>query len=249
VISITLPSLYPDACAQTLANLAAVTRGPYEAIVVSSFKPDGPNVTWVEEGGQRRGCAMAHHVAAAYATGDHLFPFADDHELVDGWDEIALGEYHQRVGRYSPFALGLRGAHSAHVGTNWGIYYPYFPLMLREDVRRVGWIGPDYRAGFGDSDLAMRIWAAGGRCEWSSAGMLRPTAADKRKDALYAPEDLALFCDRWSARYGWSRTDARWSIDQFNVDLRPEENPELCVGSTIFHNEPSFLTRVRRMTC
>ncbi len=129
-----------------------------------------------------QGCAAAHAVATRHVQGDLVLAFADDHEMVDGWDCEALVEFDNRRPKdLSAFCLGLRGAHSGHVGTNWGVYYAYFPLMQLADVRRLGWIGDDYRGGFGDSDLAMRVWASGGRCEWTTAGLIRPTPSDKRK--------------------------------------------------------------------
>ena len=259
MISITLPSLYPDSVHHTLDNLERTTRGPYEVILVGWSQILRSNVVNVAEV-EPRGCAHAHHLAAQHARGDYLLAFADDHEMVDGWDEIALTEFETKRQKHWPFALGLRGAHSGHVGSNFGYYYPYFPLMTRADVRGTGWIGPDYRAGFGDSDLAMRVWFAGGRCEWSDAGLLRPTSADKRKaaqpeghrpEAAYTKEDLALFISRWAPIYGngWSSGGRSWDagIDDFNVDLRPEANQHLADGNTFCFNDPDFMRRAVRM--
>lgn len=268
MISITLPSIYPAALTRTLRNIEATTRGPYEVIVVSQEPPSFAPLTvcWLQEY-QPRGCAYAHSRAAAHAIGDYLVPFADDHEFVAGWDEIVMRNFTRRAPPDRPFALGLRGAHSGHVGTNFGLYYPYFPMMRRADVRNLGWINPDYEAGFGDSDLAMRVWHAGGRCEWSDEGLLRPTQEDKRKEieapaisesrrpaAAYTEADLALFSDRWGSIYGvgWPPNvppEYRpWKIDEFNVDILPEENAALCSGNTVIHNDPAFLGIVTRMT-
>jgi hypothetical protein len=266
-LSITLPSLYPEALAATLENIAATTRGSYEVIVVSPFEPPRiGNVDCIREA-EPRGCAAAHALAAKAAVGEYLVAFADDHEFVDGWDDVAISEHVRRRASFGndcariglptlPFSLGLRGSHSGHVGTNFGIYCPYFPMMLAEDVRRVGWIGADYRAGFGDSDLAMRVWRSGGRCEWTAAGLLRPTPADKRKEtasdrrpaAAYTQADLELFVGRWWPHYG-----CEWpigiGIDTFNTDLRPEENTALIVNNSIFCNDAAtFAERVVRMT-
>src|ERR1700676_1810419 len=133
MISITLPSLDQDAALRTIEMLWFRTRGPYEVLLVGQFEIDLPHVISIPEG-DARGCAYAHHVAAQHARGDYLLAFADDHELVDGWDEIALAEFVDRRGNFIPFALGLRGVHSGHVGTDFGMYYPYFPLMTRADV-------------------------------------------------------------------------------------------------------------------
>ncbi len=256
MISITLPSLHPEALAAALANLAATTRGPYEVLVVSPFEPWGvPSNTvfrWFREENPA-GCAAAHAVAARHAQGDLVFAFADDHEMVDGWDLQALVEFDNRCPYdRTPFCLGLRGAHSGHVGTNWGVYYPYFPIMARAPARRLGWIGNDYHLGFGDSDLAMRVWASGGRCEWTDAGLIRPTPSDKRKGdedaALYAQADLDLFVGRWWPRFG---APSMWptprTLRDFNLDLRPEDNLDLVEGNTIYRNYPGFLQAATRM--
>lgn len=254
-ISVTLPSIYPEALAAALDNISSRSRGQIEVIVVGPFDPSVAGVKWIHEA-RVSGCAAAHWLGATAATGDFLVPFADDHEFVDGWDEIAVENFQRREkqdGRR--FCLGLRGAHSGHVGTEFGIYYPYFPMMRRHDVEAVGgWITPGYRAGFGDSDLAMRVWSCGGRCEWSDIGLIYPSRADRRKltdatdrrpAANYTDADMALFLSRWAPIYGAGWDTSR--IDGFNIDVRPEENTDLASGNTFFFNSPDFAERVRRM--
>lgn len=253
MILITLPSLYPDACAAALANIRDATRSPHEVIVVSPFEPPAiGNVVWLPER-VPLGCAAAHHRAAFHRRmGDHLVSFADDHEFLDGWDEVALRNFNARCGDHAPFALGLRGAHSGHCGSNFGILYAYFPMMRRADVDQVGWIGRDFRTGFGDSDLSMRVWDAGGRVEWSEVGLLRPTPDDKRKEtpsdhrqfAAYTKADLSQFLDRWVPKYGggWGRR-----IDEFNVDFRPEDNQHLIVDNSLYQNIPNFMDQIIKM--
>jgi hypothetical protein len=99
----------------------------------------------------------------------------------------------------------------------------------------------------------MRIWSRGGRCEWSDLGLLSPAPADQRKisddgrrpAAAYTDADLKLFVSRWAPTFGqgWNTS----SIDGFNVDLRPDANARLCDGSTIYRNEPGFMSQVQRM--
>ncbi len=253
-ISITLPSIHQDCLEVALANLEKTTKHEHEIIVVSPFRVFGENVVWIKES-EPNGCAAAHARAARFAQGYYLFPFADDHEMVDFWDVNALDEFVKKCSPHAnrPFALGLRGIHSSHVGTNYGMYYPYFPFMRRADVAKIGWICGDYRRGFGDSDLAMRVWDAGGRCEWSENTYIRPTTDDKRKEtershrsgAAYTVSDLATFVKCWGPKYGqgWGS-----GIDDFNLDLRPEQNRHLSIGNTFYCNDPSFLTRAVRMS-
>lgn len=260
MISITLPSIHEHAFSRAVANIEATTRGQYEVLAVTPFPATGKNVTWIQEH-VAQGCAYAHAIAAGRAHGEYIVPFADDHEFVDAWDEIAIENFERRDSTVTglkssphvPFALGLRGTHSGHVGTNFGILYLYFPFMRTVDVHRIGWIGQDYQRGFGDSDLSLRVWSYGGRCEWSEQGLIRPTVDDHRKGdegartsgVGYTEADLRQFVDRWAPRYGqgWNVD----SIDGFNVDLRPEENSEFVDGSTFFWNDPLFMLRVKRM--
>lgn len=249
MISITLPSIYPDAAARALCNIRDATRGAYQVILVSPFKcPAGleQNVTWVHEK-EAKGCAAAHARAVESAKGEYIVAFADDHQFVAGWDEIALSEQ----GDDPQLCLGLRDVDSGHVGTNFGIFYPYFPFTRTDFCREVGWIGADYRAGFGDSDLGMRVWSVGGRCEFSTAGLIRPTLSDKRKSGedrpkpTYTSDDLKLFVSRWAPEYGYGWVTDR--IEDFNVDLRPADNAVLCYGNTIYYNDPVFMTKIVRM--
>jgi hypothetical protein len=258
LISITLPSLYPEACAAALRNIRSTTRGSYEVIVVSPFAPEDAilsNILWLREAqGQQQGCAFAHEDASRYARGEYIVPFADDHAFVDGWDEKVIAEYKARsCSTPNTFVLGLRGTHSAHIGTNFGIYYPYFPFMSCADMREVGFIGGAYRRGFGDSDLAMRVWDSGGRCEFTEGFYLYPTAADKRKEGEggrpggpYTEGDLKLFVERWAPKYGEGFDTSR--IDGFNVDIRPYENPQFVVDNSIYYHHPKFMNLVHRMT-
>ena len=244
LISITLPSLYPDSAQRTVRNITHATRNSVEILVVSPFRVTGPNVVWIEEN-ERRGCSAAHELAARHATGTFITPFADDHLYVYGWDVHALRNYEQRAKDWPIFSLGLRHVRLMHVGTNFGIYYPYFPLMTREHVERVGgWLSGDYFKGLSDSDLGMRVWASGGRCEYSERGLLLVHEDDRRKagdGAAVTAADLALFLKKWDSRYG-----AGWhakSLREFNHDFVPEDHPAVAKSGefTIFYNDPSFM--------
>lgn len=224
--SITLPSLHPELLFRALRNIRQTTFGEYEVIVVSPFEVSAPNVIWVREE-EPKGCACAHARAAEHATGDFLLAFADDHILVDGWD-IAVAKdliafekkLENKIG-----AIGLRFANANVMGTVFGKYYPNFPFMRREVVLQVGWIGNDYERGFGDCDLGMRIWDAGGWCEQSTRSLILIHADDARKSgANYSNADLALFVHRWGDKYGrgWDITHLRG----FNIDIPVDDKNE-----------------------
>src|SRR5580658_9763265 len=99
MISITLPSIFPEALRRAHDNIAASTVGAYELIVVADF--DRPSwasdrVVWVREV-ERRGCAHAHSVAARLATGEFITGTADDCAYQPGWDLAALSNYERRA--------------------------------------------------------------------------------------------------------------------------------------------------------
>jgi hypothetical protein len=248
VISLTLPSLFPAACHRALNNLRDATRSRYEVILVSPFEPPlgHPEVWWIkEEPDQATGCNAGHARAWACLTGDFVLPWVDDHLLTDGWDVAVLRQYDRREALFhrvapgAPFALGLRHCWPRHVGTEFGIYYPYFPFTRRSNLERVGWFDPAYRKGFADSDLALRIWSAGGRCEWTETSQLVVHHDDDRKaGVVFTDADMALFLSRWASRYGkgWDTSQIRG----FNMDVVPEDFPALVDSNTFHRNDPSF---------
>lgn len=251
-ISITLPSLYPDALARALQNIDDATRNEVEVIVVSPFEftlrslDCGP-VRWIKES-KSTGCNAAHMAAIGVAQGEFVTAWVDDHFYADGWDVLALADFEDRERKFhtiggadKPYELGLRHVWPTHVGTEFGIYYPYFPFMRRDDVVRVGWLTDEYRQGFADSDLAMRVWAAGGRCEWSAQSLVCVHADDARKNGVvFAPQDMVLFIERWAPAYGKG-----WDISHlrgFNNDITPERFPQFVdkSGRSIYFNNPEF---------
>jgi glycosyltransferase involved in cell wall biosynthesis len=238
-VSITLPSIYPEALDRALQNIEATTRTDHEVIVVSPFRVDRSNVVWVEEK-ERRGCNFAHDMAARKATGDFITAFVDDVLYVDDWDERIISDFIEREKILDGNnVLGLRFSGQRHVGTVFGIYYPYFPFMRRSNLQKFGWLGPEYRLGFGDADLGMRVWHRGGRCEFSRESVLIVTEDDRRKgETLFAPEDLVLFTSRWANVYGRDWKIA--ALRDFNLDVVPEDIPNALAERTIFHNRPDF---------
>ncbi len=255
MISISLPSIYPDLVGRTLRNIRDATRSPYEVILVSPDPPPADcaeHVTWIEEPvGTGTGCNAGHAAAWEHMTGDFVTPWVDDHLYVDGWDALAIANYERREAQFHrvspkpkdhlwPFVLGLRHIWPHHIGTQWGIYYPYFPLVRREYIERVGWYDPAYAKGFADGDLALRIWAVGGRCEWSDNGLIQvDLEADNRKEGvMFSPSDLDLFVQRWAPRYGdgWDTSHIRG----FNIDIEPYNFPKLALDNTVYYNHPEF---------
>lgn len=251
MITVTLPSLYPDALVRVLNNLRDATRSKLQVLVVSPFAPpvDFPGVEWIEEDRTRsNGCNAGHARALDSMTGDFVMPWVDDHLLSDGWDVDLLRDYVVREKLFhasapgKPFVVGLRHCWPHHVGTEFGVYYPYFPFLRRAYLDAVGWFDPAYKKGFADSDLALRVWSSGGRCEWSSRSLIVVHHDDDRKaGVVFEQSDMDLFVERWAGKYG--RGWQTGKIRDFNMDVVPEAIPSLASDRTIYQNEPGYRLR------
>ncbi len=239
-VSITLPSIFPAALDRALANIRATTKGDYEVVVVSSFKVVGPDVLWVEET-QRNGCAFAHTVAAKHASGDFITATADDCDYFPAWDQKMIQIYDERAPRDGGnFCLGL---HYGLLGSVFGIYYANFPFMRRDQALSLGYFDGNYKKGFTDSDLGLKVWSSGGRCEYSVEKLIEVTAEDARKGGEDCPaDDLEYFIEKWGSKYGRG-FDISY-MRAINVDFDPEANPEFVDNRTVFNNSPRFVWRM-----
>jgi hypothetical protein len=249
-LSISLPSIYEKACIRALKNLRDATVGSYEVILVSPFPPPkdcDENVIWIEEKeGTGNGCNAGHAAAWKAMRGEYVMPWVDDHFVVDGFDVLAIDNYNEREAVFAkrsktvPFLLGLRHNWPFHVGTQFGMYYPYFPFARRSRLADIGWFDPIYEKGFADGDLAMRVWDSGGRCEWSDLGLVTVHMEDDNRKAgvMFSPSDLDTFVERWAPKYGkgWNTSDLRG----FNIDIEPDHFPALVENNTITQNDPKF---------
>ena len=243
-ISISLPTIYERCAARTLRNIRDATRGTYEVVLVSPFPPPDDlkdNVVWIEEKvGTGGGCNAGHAAAWPYMRGEYAMAWVDDHFIVDCWDVLAVAGYERRAPKDGLFALGLRHIFPHHCGTLFGMYYPYFPLLRREHVEQVGWYDNRYKKGFADSDLALRIWSAGGRCEWADQAIVVAHLADdnRKEGVMFDQSDMDLAIERWAPKYGkgWDTSHLRG----FNMDIEPGQFPQMCSGNTIMRNDPKF---------
>jgi hypothetical protein len=214
-ISITLPSLYPKELARAVENINATTRAAHEILVVSPFEFSGDNVMHIRES-ESRGCNYAQALASKFASGDLIVAHTDDFDYVDSWDDLIIPDFLEREKLYKgDYLLGLRYDIDDFVGINFGMYYANFPMMRCANLEKFGWLGQEFKIGFGDSDLSMRVWDRGGTCEFSKDKVLRQalyfdgSAIDsRRKSSTYTEKDLLLFASRWIPKYGdgWDTT-------------------------------------------
>lgn len=230
-ISITLPSIYPEALGRCLDSVAANTHGPYEVIVASPFPVDRPNVIWVQES-ERRGCNHAQNIAGQHVTGDLVMGFSDDYLCVAGWDTRVKADFLEREAIHGGnYVMAVR-YDAQWVGTTFGMLYANFPLTRRKNLARYGWYDGTFRAGFGDCDLSMRFWDGGGVCEFSREILLLGTPDDARKAGVLLQDgDLERFVARWAPKFG-----AGWNtgtLRDFNIDVVPERAPQILRDRTV----------------
>ena len=111
-ISVTLPSIYPEACARALANIHSATRAQYEVLVVSPFDATklGPNVRWIDDGGKRIGPNASQAMAVREASGEFVAAMTDDFLMIEGWDNLILEDFLEREKLYegAPYQMGMR---------------------------------------------------------------------------------------------------------------------------------------------
>lgn len=245
-ITITLPSIYPDALSAAIDNIKATTRNEHHIIVVSPFEVHRSDVFWIRD---INGCGAnyAHNVAARFADGDFITVAVDDFHYVDGWDEILIADFLDREQQAkTDLLMGIRYVTNDYVGTVFGIYYANFPFMRQSCLKKIGWLGSEYVRGFGDSDLSLRFWSAGGRVEFSERALLEPVPDPggssftldhvRKQDVLFTEQDYATFVTRWGGQYGigWDIANLRGFNHDFNIRQFPQALA--ACGRTVYNN-------------
>lgn len=166
MISFTCTSLSPERLLEFAIHLEeSIGKTPYELVVVSPVPVTGPNVRHIQEHG-RIGNLPAHALSFANTVGDYIVALSPDTRFVDkNFGAILIDEVRRREAACFPFAGGMWMYMSQQIPTAYGLYYPSFPAVSRRSVDHVGgWFDPTYKVGWGDVDLGMRIWLAGGKC-------------------------------------------------------------------------------------
>jgi hypothetical protein len=199
-ISVSLPSIYPEALARTIENIrATVQTHDVEIVVCSPFEVSG-GVTWTKDATCRGNCP-AHRQAFEAATGDFVLAFCDDHMLRPDWDAALVAEYLDHEKNNPILCLGARQV--AQIGTVFGKPYAYFPFMRAAAITAVGgFFDPGYCSNWGDCDLGLRVWSTGGRVEFSRRIVIDITRDDERPRPSPETGDMVVFLNRWGAKYG-----------------------------------------------
>ena len=242
-VSITLPSLFPDLLARALAAIEAAIGGiEYEIVVVSPFEVRHANVVWVREEAPS-GNIAAQNLAYRQCTGDVIATMTDDIVPQPGWMARALDHLLAGERRNALFVTGV--SHVPFAGTVFGIYYPFLPLARRSTFEAVGgYFAPEFHAHYGDPDLGLRVWAAGGRAEPLLPPLVTPLGA-ARGSAPEAPAkrssyraDRARFIAKWKDTFGRG-----WPTEQdgsFNININAGILERVMHEGTIFMNDPKF---------
>jgi GT2 family glycosyltransferase len=241
-VSIILPSVFPDDVAATIKSFHETTKTvDYEIVVVSPFEVKQPRVVWIAEK-DPRGNVAANAEAFRHVTGDFVLACADDTIMRPGWDDFAMKNFHERERDHKYFSLGLHQS-TRVINTVFGIYFPIFPFVRRATLDALGFFSDEYVAHFGDGDLALRIWDAGGRCEFSREPLVkhmnllyRNDNATKKWTSL--ERDREVFARKWAPKYGrgWDTSHLRG----FNIDIDAAMQLVLVRDQSIWFNDPLF---------
>ncbi len=207
-LSVVLPSIHKHSLQRMLRNIHGTVSGDCEIIVVApsyDFVSDSPvDVCFFEER-VRLGSSGAQSYGAQFATGDFVVALSDDVELITtGWDEIALENFmrRERHGGAGPFCLDMR-LDSGGVNAIFGKTYATLPMMRHVDADKF-WYDPVYFSRHGDADLALRIWEAGGRVEWSEKPIVCVHPDNASNGMSLRAEDSIMFVNRWWPKHpGW----------------------------------------------
>lgn len=217
-LSIVLPTLFAELLPGAIdAAHAAAGDLPHEILVVSPFDPGRDDVRWVPERSPRGSIAAANGGFAA-AVGEIVALVSDDTRLTPGALVQAVARLAALPGGMAGFPRVVGG--EAYIGTVFGHYYPYYFAVERATLDRLGRFDEGYRKHYADPDLALKIWASGGRCEFvRDAAIVDVTS---RGGAGEAPDkalgsraaDYARFVGIWGKHF-----DAAWGIEESDINL------------------------------
>jgi glycosyltransferase involved in cell wall biosynthesis len=229
-LSFVLPTIFPTLAGGAIAAVReAAADIEHEIVVVSPFEISGPGVRWVRES-DPRGSIAACNLGFKHATGDILVLIADDNRLDPGALQLALTHLETNEAQ-NPllmvgFPLAVRGM--VAVGSVYGRYYPYFFMLRRATLAKLGGgFDESYVKFHADPDLGLRCWAAGGRCEFAPGALIRAVtdrggagqAPDKAKGS--AATDFARFAGIWGPSFPeWGTAQNTINLD-IAVDLLP----------------------------
>lgn len=217
---------------------------PYETIVVDGGSTDG-SVRWLARQRdvvtivqhnrgtfrgrpiERRSWGYFMNLAMKSAQGRYILMISDDCLLVPG--AVMAGHAHFEAAR----AQGRPLAALAFPWRDWPVRDDYrvgrtmggrmlvnHGLLLRDALEQIGWIDEDrYRFYHGDSDLALRLWDAGGTIEACPTAFVEhfshANLAVRASNESSEPADRAALIERWAATFDDGQPWPTWETIPF----------------------------------
>jgi glycosyltransferase involved in cell wall biosynthesis len=224
-LSVMVPTLFPDLAQQSIRQIEMCTVGiDYEIVVVSPIPLFGPNIKWIKED-QPAGPNAAYKTAFENASGEFVAVVGDDILVQPYWAELLLkqaldGEIRHPAG---PFVCSMT---SGGFGTVFGMHFPFYTFARRQMLQNLGGlVRPQlFPADWADCDLGMRVWDAGGRCEFCKGtqfrGMNRGAVPDRPRESATLNRDTKTFLAQWGAKYRKNFDLAR--VRHFLIDIHHE---------------------------
>lgn len=166
MLSVLFASTRPDYAEVALRNLQWSLFGEdYEIVCVAPFEISGENVVSVVER-EARGCYPAYRTAMNASRGDVFAFFTDDMIATPGWANHLSAELSAAEAHHFPFIGGLRAVNWPFCHSMYGRYFANWPVFTRRTAEALPEpFGDEFPHHFGDADLALRVWEAGGRVD------------------------------------------------------------------------------------
>jgi hypothetical protein len=246
LVSISLPSLRPDSVSQRIADWAETNKKiDYELVVVSPFEVAGPNVVHVPEL-EPKGAIYGQYAAYEHCQGDYIVWMSDDaipdRECLINMVNFVKAHPDPFIGVFRIHEGGKKGEERGR-SVMYGKDFACWGCASRKTIDMIGgYFDPIYHALFGDPDLSLRCWKAGGRVE------VCPTSWITHRDVLdqlkggyrvkWTEIDGKICHDRWDPIYGREIATATYAAGGLAAPLPFWRNPFLWLAWN-YRNPPS----------
>jgi len=186
--SILIPSLRPERLKGCIESIDKATKLTYE--ILTDDEPGG--------------IYKSVKKMLTKAKGDYIVHIPDDVYAVDGWLDNMIKFLDSKDGLFLGSFKSYSRKWASEEGENFvnGKRYSTFPVMRRSDIDMLGeFMDTEYSSFYGDVDLGLRVWKAGGEvavCE--NAWLETENEEDdmhERSKGLYEKEDRGKFIKRW----------------------------------------------------
>lgn len=202
MVSIIVPSVRPKMMSALKDRIARFTKD-YELIVISPYSIDG--VIHVKED-KTDGVYKAVEKGLKVAKGEYILHIPDDIFPSTGWVDNMIDFVGDRfvIGNYRSCTRESCCSEESY----YDMPYSWFPFLSRKTLDRLGGVLMDtyYSSFYGDPDLSIRMWQAGGRVETChKAWIILVGDLDEAKRISldrYEAKDKEKFIKRWTPVYG-----------------------------------------------